>query len=137
MQTFLPYADFTESARVLDTKRLGKQRVEALQLLKGQWPNHPASRMWRGHRDALARYMNVMIKEWVRRGYHNTMELWPEGDGLSPWWIGWKLFHYAHRCNLARKSPYYRGLWPETNLVMPYIWPPAEKPHDTSTEVES
>ena len=27
MQTFLPYADFERSARVLDAKRLGKQRV--------------------------------------------------------------------------------------------------------------
>ena len=33
MQTFLPYADFAQSAKVLDMKRLGKQRVEVLQLL--------------------------------------------------------------------------------------------------------
>lgn len=30
MQTFLPYFSFIESAKVLDNKRLGKQRVEAL-----------------------------------------------------------------------------------------------------------
>ncbi len=54
MQTFLPYPDFAESARVLDNKRLGKQRVEVLQILnvltdstrKG-WRNHPAVAMWR------------------------------------------------------------------------------------------
>jgi hypothetical protein len=34
VQTFLPYADFAESARVLDRARLGKQRVEALQVLR-------------------------------------------------------------------------------------------------------
>jgi hypothetical protein len=34
MQTFLPYPDFRESARVLDNKRLGKQRVECLQILQ-------------------------------------------------------------------------------------------------------
>jgi len=34
MQTFLPYDNFSMSARVLDNKRLGKQRVEALQILK-------------------------------------------------------------------------------------------------------
>jgi len=33
MQTFLPYPDFAQSARVLDNKRLGKQRVECLQIL--------------------------------------------------------------------------------------------------------
>lgn len=34
MQTFLPYEDFNQSTAVLDRQRLGKQRVEALQLLK-------------------------------------------------------------------------------------------------------
>ena len=34
MQTFLPYRGFTESARVLDTRRLGKQRVETIQVLR-------------------------------------------------------------------------------------------------------
>ncbi|MDQ1681515.1 MAG: hypothetical protein QOH99_56, partial [Frankiaceae bacterium] len=34
MQTFLPYADFGASARVLDDRRLGKQRVETLQILR-------------------------------------------------------------------------------------------------------
>jgi hypothetical protein len=62
VQTFLPLPDFAESAAVLDRQRLGKQRVEVLQLLgalTGQrpgWVNHPAARMWRGHERALARY---------------------------------------------------------------------------------
>ena len=34
MQTFLPFADFSKSAACLDDKRLGKQRVECLQILK-------------------------------------------------------------------------------------------------------
>lgn len=33
MQTFLPYPDFEQSAKCLDNRRLGKQRVEVLQLL--------------------------------------------------------------------------------------------------------
>jgi Pyrimidine dimer DNA glycosylase len=33
MQTFLPYSDITESLRVLDDKRLGKQRVETFQII--------------------------------------------------------------------------------------------------------
>ncbi len=37
MQTFLPFPCFTESAKALDNKRLGKQRVETLQLLKAAW----------------------------------------------------------------------------------------------------
>ena len=54
MQTFLPYDDFVLSLDCLDYRRLGKQRVEAMQLLnamkreKGGWINHPATKMWRG-----------------------------------------------------------------------------------------
>ena len=51
MQTFLPYKSFKDSFKVLDYRRLGKQRVEAYQILnvllgrtktKG-WSNHPAT----------------------------------------------------------------------------------------------
>ena len=77
MQTFLPYADFQRSAQVLDYKRLGKQRVEALQIhnivsgkrTTGGWLNHPAVRMWEGYADCLAHYHDVMIREWIARGY--------------------------------------------------------------------
>ena len=59
MQTFLPYESFAESAKVLDWRRLGKQRVEGMQIIKAitgekrldgkpykGWINHPASVMW-------------------------------------------------------------------------------------------
>ena len=52
MQTFLPYKSFVKSAQCLDNKRLGKQRVEAMQILKSiyiedyGWKNHPATKMW-------------------------------------------------------------------------------------------
>src|SRR3712207_9220014 len=54
MQTFVPVADFEESARLLDSPRLGKQRVETLQILRALelpdygWASHPAVAMWRG-----------------------------------------------------------------------------------------
>ena len=53
MQTFLPYESFEESASVLDWRRLGKQRVEGMQIInainnpkKQGWQNHPATIMW-------------------------------------------------------------------------------------------
>lgn len=55
MQTFLPYSDFRRTARVLDVRRLGKQRVETLQILRALtfddygWRNHPAVTMWVGY----------------------------------------------------------------------------------------
>ena len=59
MQTFLPYPSFARSAAALDPSRLGKQRVEAFQLLRANtiadygWRHHPAAKMWSGHLPAL------------------------------------------------------------------------------------
>jgi hypothetical protein len=66
MQTFLPYANFSRTASVLDMKRLCKQRVETLQVMKALsdpsygWQNHPAVKMWRGHRGALMMYQEAI-----------------------------------------------------------------------------
>ena len=76
MQTFLPYNDFKKTAACLDNRRLGKQRVEAYQILRiisgkrtsGGWLRHPAVLMWKGFSDALAAYQNSMITEWIDRG---------------------------------------------------------------------
>jgi len=80
VQTFLPYPDFYESASVLERSRLGKQRVEVLQLMNSLhpestsrgWHNHPARNMWRGWEDALALYGVIICEEWISRGYKDT-----------------------------------------------------------------
>ena len=128
MQTFLPFPSFEDSAKALDYKRLGKQRVEAAQLIRainGQtkgWANHPAAVMWRGHLDALKVYHNVMVQEWVRRGYKNTMPLFEVPDQVQlPWWVGFEALHFSHRSNLIRKDPaFYQFNAPDNQ---PYIWP--------------
>lgn len=146
MQTFLPFPDFVKSAQCLDWRRLGKQRVEAFQLLvaigdawaiierskrgitspgRAGWRNHPAAKMWRGHNDALGIYMNCIIREWVRRGYKNTMSFYPETICGLPPWFGNEPFHASHRSNLLRKdTKYYSQFgWTESS-DLPYIWPP-------------
>lgn len=78
MQTFLPHPDFGESARALDLRRLGKQRVEAIQVLRGLivpgygWRNHPAVRMWAGYEEALVRYGLEVCALWSTKGYRDT-----------------------------------------------------------------
>jgi len=131
MQTFLPYPSFKESAKVLDNKRLGKQRVEAFQILKTlrtgrkAWANHPATRMWRGYEASLAAYMNEMILEWVRRRFNNTMVL-ADAPVLSPLppWLGNNNFHAAHRASLLAKAPEHYGKfgWAEQPLIS-CVWP--------------
>jgi hypothetical protein len=131
VQTFLPYSDFEKSARVLDYRRLGKQRVEALQILRtlrgvtSGWANHPAVRMWSGYEACLGQYMRVMILEWLKRGYRNTIEIPRRIVRVkSPPWLGREDFHSSHRSNLLRKdSKWYRRFgWAEPKNL-PYVWP--------------
>lgn len=139
MQTFLPYPEYDKSAQVLDYRRLGKQRVEAWQILNAmstvnRWSNHPATRMWTGHEIELCKYGISMCKEWICRGYKdNLMERFIsaimlfgiQGRAISaPPWLGNEDFHASHRSNLLRKNPAYYGKygWKEKN-DLPYVWP--------------
>lgn len=135
MQTFLPYPSFNETAKCLDWKRLGKQRVECKQILnalegnsKG-WVNHPATLMWKGFEEALKQYSNIMIKEWINREYNNTMELYTvqKAKLVYPPWLGLDAFHASHRSNLLRKDPEYYGQfgWSE-GPDLEYYWPSKE-----------
>jgi len=78
VNTFLPYANFETSAKTLDYRRLGKQRVEALQILRANlgltvgWVNHPAAKMWKGHEITLVRYGIAMCNEWRDRGFKDS-----------------------------------------------------------------
>lgn len=139
MQTFLPYPSFADSARVLDNRRLGKQRVETLQILnaltdptKG-WKNHPATKMWAGCTAALARYGLAICAEWKGRGFRDTcaekMMAHIPTDGrfiAYPLWLGDEALHASHRSNLLRKDPDHYGQfgWTEPS-DLPYVWPAA------------
>ena len=144
MQTFLPVADFKQSAKMLDYKRLGKQRVEGMQLLNAMkpdyphkgWLRHPAKIMWEGHEDMLKKYVNTMIKEWISRGYNNTMQLYDyDPSAPMPDWFGNDKIHQSHRLNLLRKDfQYYSQHWPEEAIefansieMYPYYWPVGDR----------
>ena len=135
MQTFLPYKSFKRSAQALDYKRLGKQRVEVLQILqalqreKGGWVNHPATRIWRGHTNALVNYGLAVCEEWISRGYKDTcydkIEAFWQADVqvVLPRLVGRVEFHASHRSNLLRKNPDHYGQfgWRESD-DLPYVW---------------
>lgn len=136
MQTFLPYADFAESARALDYRRLGKQRVETWQIIRAMrgetkgWTNHPCTNMWRDHETALAAYGLAMCTEWVARGYNDTMTerfldiVLAEPKFDIPRWLGNQEFHLSHQSNLVRKFPeHYGPLFPGVPSDMEYVWP--------------
>nr|PNR44198.1 hypothetical protein PHYPA_016582 [Physcomitrium patens] len=137
LNTFLPYPEFDRTVECLDNRRLGKQRVEAMQILRivqaspvpirgMAWANAPVVRMWRGFPGALAVYYNACLEEWGRRGFKNIV-LQPadvELPVVMPPWLGDELVHASHRSNLLRKEPehYLQFGWTESP-DLPYVWP--------------
>ncbi|WP_326595189.1 MSMEG_6728 family protein [Streptomyces sp. NBC_01803] len=153
MQTFLPYPDFARSAGVLDVRRLGKQRVEALQVLRGLtvpgygWRHHPAVRMWAGYEEALVRYGLEMCRVWVVGGRRDTCAVSLAADfaalgarrrirrqerlaagGDVPPWLGDEAFHRGHQSALVRKDPaFYTERFPGVPDDLPYVWPVSDR----------
>ena len=137
MQTFLPYADFTRCAQVLDRQRLGKQRVEVVQILRtlrgitAGWRNHPAVRMWRGHCYPLARYGLAVCDEWRQRGYTDNCAAQITDLGFRGWlepdpdWLGDDRLHASHQAALLCKAPsHYAHLgWGDVPASYTYYWP--------------
>jgi len=139
MQTFMPYPSFRRSVQALDNQRLGKQRVEAYQIMKALadpdygWQHHPAVQMWRGYGEALVAYGITCCVEWKRRGYRDTLLtrfvhqmrlcIYPR-----PVWLGDAAFHLSHQSNLVRKdAAYYGPQFPNVPADLPYLWPPNDE----------
>jgi hypothetical protein len=149
VQTFLPYPDFAASAAVLDARRLGKQRVEALQVFRALrvtgygWRHHPVVRMWAGYDEALVRYGLVICTVWRQAGRGDTVQATltreyglPVRDqptlaaaGELPPWLGWEPLHRSHRSALVRKDPdYYRPRFGAgLPADLPYEWPVSDR----------
>ena len=148
MQTFVPYADFEQSLRALDLKRLGKQRVEVIQIVRAltvpgyAWASHPAVLMWKGYEEALGRYGLTACAVWTEHGFGDTCaetivadlrafgvtsireyaEL-AEARALPPWLSDEELQN-SHRSSLLRKEPQHYGpLFPGTPPDLDYVWP--------------
>lgn len=89
VNTFVTTMDKDALFDDLDNKRLGKQRLEAAQMIRilevydqtgevqGGYSKHPALQMWKGHTDALKAYFNLCVLAWIKRGFKNTYSLYP------------------------------------------------------------
>lgn len=139
MQTFICEHILSLSASRLDNKRLGKQRVETIQIAmcllekETQWKNHPAIRMWRGYEKYLVYiYLSSILTEWDIRGFNSDkckqhytrlMNVVKDSELISPPWLN-DLFINAHRSNLIRKdATHYQKFWPMLDGSLEYIWP--------------
>jgi hypothetical protein len=135
MQIFLPYPDIEQSARVLDTQRLMKQRVESYQILntiqgKSQgWRSHPAVKMVKDYPAWLCLYSIKICQEARARGYvdnllpHFEREILTYPYIIQPHWLG-SYLHKTHQSNLIRKKPeFYSIKFPNIPDNLPYFWP--------------
>jgi hypothetical protein len=142
MQVFMPDPSIPLSPTYLDTKRLGNQIWrEAKTLISGGWPNHPAAKIWRDYRGALARYCLAGLHELRHnrgRPYPRWEEffveiLWDEmrkenvdhADNLPrPPIIGYAPYHAAMRSQLLTKDPEWYGQfgWTEEPGALTYVW---------------
>lgn len=134
MITFIVTGDLVLNARLLDSQRLGKQRVEALQILSAiehntGWVHHPMTKAWTPYPMALKYYANCIITEFIRRGGKNTIPLFKlPRIILFPWWLTWDRLHQSHRMMLFRKKPdFYAHQFTLDPTYAPYgyIWPDA------------
>ena len=148
VQTLLPHPDFEASARALDRKRLGKQRVETIQVVRAltvadyAWANHPAALMWKGFEEALGRYGFVCCQAWLDLGFGDGCAATIATDlsaagittvrtqaeladaGELPPWLGDAELHRSHRSALVRKDPgFYRPQFADVPNDLPYVWP--------------
>lgn len=148
MQTFVPYSDFEASARALDVKRLGKQRVEVIQIVRALtvpgygWASHPAVLMWKGYEEALGRYGLTMCDVWVELGFGDTCAATIAYDlrliGIEsirsyaelaeaqalPSWLADPAVHRSHQSSLVRKEPeHYGPMFPGVPDDIAYLWP--------------
>lgn len=127
--------EFAVVAQSLDNKRLGKQRVEAYQILNyligksNGWSNHPATRMWANYMGALCDYGIAICLEWQNRGFNDSLlyKFIDEntGEHTKPWWVKDSLLHLTHQSNLMRKAPDYYNYQVPDNI--PYVWPNSEE----------
>jgi hypothetical protein len=154
VQTFLPYADFRSSALALDRARLGKQRVEALQVFRALtvpgygWQHHPVVRMWEGYQEALVRYGLEVCRVWTEQGRPDTCAASMTAEfaafrpdatevrsqktlaaaGELPPWLGDRALHRSHRSALLRKAPEeYAERFHGVPDDIPYVWPDSDR----------
>jgi hypothetical protein len=141
VQTFLPYFNFSDVAKCLDSKRLNKQIVEACQILDTlkkidgygkvigkyiktpAWVHHPAVLMWINYETALISYIWACVKEWEKRfKKERKIKIIKVGKITKPKWFT-KDIIISHRSNLIRKSDFYLQYNWNVKSELPYYWP--------------
>jgi hypothetical protein len=131
--TFIVSSRFDENAKCLDTKRLGKNITESMQVYKyitgqGKMQGNPHPyRMWEGYEKCLLSYICALHDEWIarfddgRRGGKRTHKNGLEAEEIvsktsfsdykEPDWITDERVLSSHRSALLYKDSDWYGQW--------------------------
>jgi hypothetical protein len=152
MQTFLAYPSYKESAQVLDSLRLNKQKIEAFQIYNAAsftrfrtdgtiigpakgFTAHSAVRMWRPFLHQFCVYALAICKECNERGIKDNAgveeffwsRLNKHQDIYPSWYKSEKILDalcFSHRCNLVRKDmKHYSPKFPDVNIINAFTVP--------------
>lgn len=131
VNVFIPLSDPIDIAKVLDDKRLGKQQVEAKQIITiitGEakslaWSNHPVVLMWKDYAEELKYYYDCIVLEWIRRGYVNNMPIYgtDKTPCKMPWFMYCKPVLLSHQASLLRKNYNHYRKYFKSKLLKPFI----------------
>lgn len=109
MQVFLPSPDCLQTAVQLDKRRLNKQIIEAGQILRAidgegrGWHNHPATRMYRMHKQWLMFYRDCLAA-YQAGNIEDATVLSKQADAIRPPFVTDE-FCRQHARRLYTKSP--------------------------------
>lgn len=136
MQTLLPYPNFTDTAKILDSGRLGAQRLSVVNILynlrgrKNDWLDISVVRMWRGYEPALILYGQMICIEWMKRGNKdtcmsriNSLRV-PTEKMIDPNWLGNEDLHLSHQALLLRRDEeFYGNFFAGIDSNIQLVWP--------------
>jgi len=142
MQTFLPYENFEESARALDDRRLGKQRVEAKQIIdiirekRRRQNDHANACAWNPKTPTWEVWKESHTIGWEN---HPAVRMWePNGhDAWSDWWLAKygevMCDEWLMRGKRDTLRPFFREIVINANFAIdkPPWWLGEEKFHET------
>jgi hypothetical protein len=138
--TFVPLPTYTESAKVMTGSDLAACYMVGYKIHNGlAKPEElvPGTvEMWAGHKPALARYVNVLMEELVRRtGEPSLLPKLPDLQGHThfPKWLGNEDFHRRQQQMMCWHHEYYASKflgmkreWPDELDADPGDWHVAE-----------
>ncbi len=126
MQVFVPSSSVRESVRVLDNRRLGKQRVETYQIVMNILGVGPGERpVYKRDGSPKLKPNGKPVTEWDGTFHDRPPKGWSSHPAVIAWRenVGSLLIYQAHTCIEWEARGYRDTCWQKTRLAVEYRYP--------------